>query len=372
MTLFSDPNGAPGQRRGRRGAIAAWILAAVAVVTGVLLITPAPYVIEMPGPAFDTLGTVEIDGETVPMISVPDNEFPTDGQLNLLTVSTLGTPVSEPPWYRVLEAWIDPTQTVIDIDRVYPDGVSVDDLNEQNAQAMQASQQAAIAAALTQLGYKFESTVSVGSVVADTPAAGVLREGDIVREVNGERVRSEDVLRSLIAANGVDVPMTVAIERNGRDRKVEVTPALGTDGITGKRVPQIGIVPLTEYVFPLQIVIQLDNVGGPSGGMMFALGIIDKLTEESLTGGEIIAGTGEITASGDVGPISGVRQKMVTASRIGATWFLAPVENCDEVTGNIPDGLSVTAVDTLQDSVDALGAISSGDGTGDLPTCPAP
>ena len=123
------------------------------------------------------------------------------------------------------------------------------------------------------------------------------------------------------------------------------------------------------YDFPFEVQIQLDKVGGPSAGMMFALGIIDKLTPGQLQGGENVAGTGTIDQSGAVGPIGGIQQKLHGALESGATWFLAPADNCDEVTGNIPDGLTVFSVSTLDQALTALEGIKTGD-TSDLPTCP--
>jgi PDZ domain-containing protein len=125
----------------------------------------------------------------------------------------------------------------------------------------------------------------------------------------------------------------------------------------------------TAYEFPFEVDIQLDDVGGPSAGMMFALGIMDKLEEGSLTGGEAIAGTGTIDASGTVGPIGGIRQKLFGAERAGAEYFLAPADNCDEVRGHVPDGLRVFAVKTLDDALAALGAVSSGGDLDALPAC---
>ncbi len=95
--------------------------------------------------------------------------------------------------------------------------------------------------------------------------------------------------------------------------------------------------------------------------MMFSLGIMDKLTQEDELNGAKVAGTGTIDASGDVGPIGGIRMKMWGAHDAGSKYFLAPIENCNEVVGNIPDGLSVFSVDTLDDAYNAIVAIGKGD-----------
>jgi PDZ domain-containing protein len=105
---------------------------------------------------------------------------------------------------------------------------------------------------------------------------------------------------------------------------------------------------------------------------MFALGIMDKLTPDTLTGGKRIAGTGTIDNAGEIGPIGGIRQKMYAARDTGdASYFLAPASNCDEVTGHIPSGLHVFAVKTLADSLKVLEAVREGSSTSGLPTCPA-
>jgi len=108
------------------------------------------------------------------------------------------------------------------------------------------------------------------------------------------------------------------------------------------------------------------DIGGPSAGMMFALGIIDKLTPMNLTGGKFVAGTGEIEASGKVDPIGGIQQKMVGARNAGATIFLAPAANCADVKGAIPAGLQVAKVSTLSQAVTDLETLKSG---GSVPSC---
>jgi PDZ domain-containing protein len=104
---------------------------------------------------------------------------------------------------------------------------------------------------------------------------------------------------------------------------------------------------------------------------MFALGIIDTLTEGELNGGENVAGTGTIEADGTVGPIGGIRQKLYGARDAGAQYFLAPASNCDEVVGHVPDGLQVIRTSTLEESLDALEVIADDGDVDALPTCTA-
>jgi len=122
------------------------------------------------------------------------------------------------------------------------------------------------------------------------------------------------------------------------------------------------------FDMPVDVTISIDDIGGPSAGTMFALGIIDKLTPEDEADGEVIAGTGTMDVTGAVGPIGGIRQKLAGAERDGADWFLAPAGNCDEVVGHVPDGLRVVRVATLHEARVAMEAIGAGE-AGDLPTC---
>ena len=119
-----------------------------------------------------------------------------------------------------------------------------------------------------------------------------------------------------------------------------------------------------------KVTMHVDSIGGPSAGMMYTLGLIDKLTPESESGGKTIAGTGTIDKKGNVGKIGGIQLKMLGAKRDGATWFLAPADNCSEVAGHVPDGLRDVKVATLDEAYRALVAIGKGQAD-DLPHCTA-
>ncbi len=121
-------------------------------------------------------------------------------------------------------------------------------------------------------------------------------------------------------------------------------------------------------VSKLKVSATAGDVGGPSAGLMMTLGIIDLVTPASETGGKTVAGTGTIGKGGKVGAIGGIRFKMIGARRAGASWFLAPASNCDEVVGNIPAGMRVVKVSTLSGAYSALVKIGTGQ-TSSLPAC---
>ena len=378
MTLFSDdassplgsdgprPVVTPAQRRRRRG----WIAFAVGfVVIAVLAFWPSAYVVQQPGPVYDTLGTAEHDGKEVPLITIDDAEtFPTDGTLDLLTVQVRGNPEQRATWFEVASAWFDPSKTVVPVEYVFPPDQTVEERNEQNAELMVDSQQDAIAAALSQLGYDFPQELAVGAIAKGSPADGQLKVDDVIVAVNGTPVSDVASVRALLAENGVDRAARFDVVREGVPTTVQVTPVESTTA-DGTTAPVVGIGTKYDYDFPIDVEIQLDDVGGPSAGMMFALGIGDKLTPGELNGGENVAGTGTIAADGTVGPIGGIRQKLYGAQDAGAEVFLAPESNCDEVVGHVPDGLRVFAVGSLQDSIDVLDAVREGEDVASLPTC---
>ncbi|GGF26612.1 YlbL family protein [Subtercola lobariae] len=340
------------------------LIAALALALGMSFI-PSPYVIEQPGPVFNTLGTSSHDGSEVPLISITGAPtYPTAGSLDMLTVSVVGTPSSLPSWAEIVGAFFDTSKAIVPLDAIYPPQVTVDQQNQENQAMMVDSQQEAIAAALTNLNIAFTTQVTVAQLADGSPATGILQVGDIIDSVNGTPVTSVDDLRAAVAANGDAQPATLVITRSGAQQTVQVTPTKASDGTI-----LLGIGAGATYTFPFTVNIQLDNVGGPSAGMMFALGIIDQLTPGELNGGKNVAGTGTISADGTVGAIGGIRQKMFGAVDSGASYFLAPASNCDEVVGHVPNGLRVFAVKTLSDSLTALGDISSGQGMDSLPTC---
>ncbi|WP_243224811.1 PDZ domain-containing protein [Microbacterium sp. CIAB417] len=359
------------QTRPRRLGLGVWALIVALIALVVLTFLPTPYVIQRPGPVYDTLGTAEdADGEEVPLIEISGAEtFETAGTLDLTTVQVVGNRQRTPSWFELALAWMDSSRAVVPIESVFPEGVTTEQRDERNAVLMVDSQHEATAAALGELGYDTGAQVEVVEVLDDGAAAGVLQPGDVILAIDGTAVESGAQLREAIQDAGGD-PISLTVQRWGEQTEVELTPQkTTTDGV---ETWLIGITLTTEYDFPIDVTIQLDDVGGPSAGMMFALGIVDMLTPGELNGGENIAGTGTIEADGTVGPIGGIRQKLYGARDAGADFFLAPASNCDEVSGHVPDGLQVFSTSTLDESIGILDTIAEGGDLSDLPTCDAP
>jgi Lon-like protease len=329
--------------------VVAGVAVIVALVAAVLI--PVPYVILGPGPTLNTLGK---DSSGKPLITISGHPvYPASGHLNMVTVSYEGGPGNQFNVLTGLRAWLDRSEAVVPQTELFAPGQSQQQVQQTDQQQMASSQQTATAAAFHQLGIGYKTVVQVVQTEKGMPAYGVLRSGDVISAVGGRPVTGVSQLTSLIKSQGSG-PVPLTIVRGGVTRQVQ----LGTSQVKGR--PVIGVVVQPQYQFPFPVNISIGDIGGPSAGMMFALGLIDKLTPMNLTGGRFIAGTGEISANGTVSAIGGIQQKMVGARQAGATVFLTPAGNCADTAGAVPAGLRVVKVSTLSGAVSALQALKAG------------
>lgn len=315
------------------------------------LVLPVPYVILSPGPTYNTLGT---DGSGSQIIVI-NGTAPkaTSGHLNMTTVNVSTQPLNA---FAALNGWLQHDEVVVPKSSIYPPGQSQKQVDQVNAQDFAASQDDAIAAASCELGYPAKFGVIV--VQADSPAQGKLKPADILQTLDGKPIDSAATLTALLRSATPGSQVTVQVIRAGKPVTVAITLGTPNAGQTGARIGiEVGPVCAT----PFSVDLGLGNqIGGPSAGLMFALGIMDKIGTADLTKGMFIAGTGTIDATGNVGPIGGIQLKMIAARDAGATVFLAPAGNCADVTGATPKGLNVVKVDTLHHAVQDLLAIQGG------------
>ena len=313
-----------------------------------------PYAAQGPGPTFDTLG--EVDG--VPVVDVEGAPtLETGGQLNMTTVSvrtnmTLG---------QALARWITTDDTIVPVEQVLPPDLSEDELREMNQQAFVASEASATIAAMHYLGRP--TTVAVHDVVGDSAAQGIIEAGDTILQVAGQAVETPSDVQKLVRARKPGDTVTLTLNRGGDDLAVEVT--LG-ENPHEKGQPMLGILMTSEPAGGLDVHYNLNDIGGPSAGMMFSLAVIDKLTPGQLNGGAFVAGTGTINDAGEVGPIGGIEHKIRASRDAGAQLFLAPKGNCDIAAGAKSGEMVVAAVETIDDAVKAMEDFAAGR---DVPTC---
>ncbi|MEU3061230.1 PDZ domain-containing protein [Streptomyces subrutilus] len=334
-----------------------------------------PYSEMSPGPTVNTLG----DAHGEPVLNISGRKtYPTSGHLNMTTVRVTGADYD----MNLLEAvygWLAGDNIVVPHENIYPDGKTDEQSTQENAEEFTQSQASAKVAALRQLGIPVTARVIVASVVKGSPSEGKLHAGDVIQAVDGTPVKAPEDVAKLVtlhkAGEPVEftiVPAAAAAEAAKANRepvgstKVTITSAKAE----GDGHAIVGIRAGTDHTFPFAIDIKLADVGGPSAGLMFALGIVDKLSPEDLTGGRFVAGTGTIDDAGKVGPIGGIQMKTIGARQAGARYFLTPADNCAAASRDVPDGLTLVKVSTIGDATAALEKIGKGDTAG-LPSCAA-
>jgi Lon-like protease len=337
-------------------------VAGVLVAAAVAAFAPVPYVILSPGPTLNTLGKLPGGRALIAISGHPT--YPVNGHLNMVTVSYQGGPQDKLNVFAALRAWLTPHEAVVPEVELFGPGQTQQQVTKQDTLQMTSSEQTATAAALCELGIPFTTVDTVAAVVRGYPAGGVLHRGDVIKAVDGTPVSCRRGTASLIRARAPGAPVTLTVVRTSGGHPATRHVRLTTTGVRGHAV--VGISVAESYVFPFSVQIRVGDIGGPSAGLMFALGIIDKLTPDNLTSGKFVAGTGEISVNGAVGPIGGIQQKMAGARQAGATVFLTPAANCPDTAGAVPAGMRLVKVSTLAGAVRALKALAAG---AQVPSC---
>ncbi|WP_246111276.1 YlbL family protein [Terrabacter aerolatus] len=347
--------------RGNKAILAAFFFFLVVMVVGSLV--HLPYAVMSPGPTQDTLGT-SADGKSTPIISISGlPTYPTDGALRFTTVRVEGGPGYPVDVWDILQAWIDPARDVLPVDDVFDPQVTQQQVAEENAIQMEGSQEEATAVALRAIGKQVPTHIAIAGITDTSKAKGVLQVGDRLDRIDGTAITTSEGVRDALQKKKPGDTVSMTVTRKGKELTLDVPTVAGQGGRTA-----LGVLLGLDHDFPAKITIDAGSIGGPSAGLMFSLGIYDKLTPGPLAGGRQIAGTGTIDDQGVVGPIGGIRQKLAGARDDGAQYFLAPADNCNEVVGHVPDGLQVFKVGTFDEGRAAVEAIAKGQ-TGSLPHC---
>lgn len=361
-------------------------VATCALLAGAFVL-PSSYVKEGPGPLFDVLGTYQ-EKDVIEVSGAPS--YKTFGKMNMTTVSVSGGPYTELSGAEAFYGWLafDGNRSlVVPTDALYPH-VSHEQATAATGAQMADSQTQAKVAAMRQLKMPVAEKVQVLTTVEGSPAASVLKGDDRIVKVGDKQIETlTDVPKAVNGSNGS--PIDVTVERDGKQQTFKLTPVRSSDNsrwILGAGLKQ-------SYDLPAHVQYNLDGVGGPSAGLMLALGTVDKLSEGTLladedAGGDpyrsYISGTGTIDANGKVGAIGGIKYKILATGRYGARYFLAPKENCDSIVkmqaqdpdlfnyyhaGQVRGTMVVVPVSTLDEAVKTVEAIKSGTPDDSLPRC---
>ncbi|MDO4630673.1 MAG: PDZ domain-containing protein [Corynebacterium sp.] len=320
-------------------------------IPGTDIALTVPYAAEGPGPMFNTLD--KVDGLDVVEIQGADVD-PTSGHLNMTTVSVR----TNMTLVQATSRWLFTSDNLVPIDQIIPQDKTAEEVDQLNQQAFLSSESSATTAALRYL--KKPLKVEVANVVPDSPANGVLTEGDSIIAINGETVDSggnaQEIVRSKKA--GEEITLTIS-HRDNPDETEEKTVTLAKHP-SDDSLPFLGIGMTTVPAGDIKVKYNLEDVGGPSAGMMFALAVVDKLSPGELNHGKYVVGTGTIDDNGEVGHIGGIEHKARAAADAGADLFLAPKDNCVNLRGKDFGDMKIVSVGTLEDAITQMDNYANG------------
>jgi Lon-like protease len=291
----------------------------LATLVGAVAGWPSPYALLLPGEA----------QAVIPRVMVPPDREQEAGELFFTVVNV--RPVT---WSEWAVARLDPqVEEIVSRDEIEPPDVPREVVDAYNRALMDESKAVASVVALREAGYPVEvrgQGARVVAVLPNSPAQGVLHEGDVILAQDGVQMPTAvDLVTSVQKRKpGDTVQLTVRRGDQTQELSIVTIPSPTEPGR-----PMVGVMLLTElfdFTLPFPVTIQSDGIGGPSAGLMFALGVYDRVTPGLLAGGQKVAGTGTLDVDGNVGPIGGAAEKVIGAERAGAVVFLAPSENLDE------------------------------------------
>ena len=249
---------------------------------------------------------------------------------------------------------------------ILPKGVTPEELSQISIQNMKTSENVAIAVALTYIGYDIGSKgdgVSVVGILDDSPVKDKLLKGDVLNSINGEEISSATEFIATLRRYQIGDFVTIGLERDfdGETKNIEVETKL-IEHIEYEGEPMVGFLATTineRFDFPFEVDIKTGNVGGPSAGLMMALNVYNNLIPEDITNSLVVAGTGTIEIDGSVGPVGGIKQKVIAAKRAGAELILVPTANFEEAIPMASESTAIVAIDSFEEALKVISEYSS-------------
>jgi len=294
-----------------------------------------------------------------PMVQIPAERLHPSRGTFILTSVVVQTPITAGEW---VVAKLSPVVKIVPPESIVPEDTTPQEQAREGYQMLDESETTAIVVGLRLAGYEADLVgrgVEVVEIQPESRAVGILRTGDVIRELNGNEIRLPSELVAEVQAQTGNSPVHLVLERDQRQVEVDV-PLIPASEPGGS--PKIGIVIQVagfdlDLPFPVEIVPE-KIVGGPSAGLMFTLTVYDLLSPEDLTGGRKIAGTGTISLDGSVGPIGGVELKVAAAEAAGATYFLCPVDNYADASA-VAGGIQVVQIASVDEALVFLQGLPS-------------
>ncbi len=365
----TDPIGRIEARRRnlRLGVVSAIVIVTLVIVASVVTV---PYEAITPGSTVEISKLISIPGQPPP---------PTSGSVSLVDVNLVPLRAINFLFFR-----LNPDNQIVSNGQIL--GTNSQAIyDEQGVLDMASAQQAATYVALRQLGYAISARptgVAVYEIESHSPAAtaaseGSLEVGDVIQDVGGVAVSDSASLREELLRYRIGEPVALTVHHFGHSKRhaVVIRPGqLSAKGAGGEVcIPRTGIIdrsirartgtpclgvvlmPMYQVVNqPFPINLDAEGIIGPSAGLAFTLGIIQKLDLLDLTHGLAIAATGTIAMDGAVGDVGGVRQKTIAVRNDGASVFFVPKSEFRLAQANAGPKLRVFPVASISQAIQDL------------------
>lgn len=324
------------------------LLLTIPKIPGTDISLAVPYAAEGPGPTFNTLD--DVDG--APVVDIKGAPLdPTAGNLNMTTVAVT-TGMTLP---QLIGMWAFSDATIVPLDQVIPQHLTREEVDTRNKEEFTNSEALATMAALRYLNLPLE--VTVADVMPDSPAEDLLKKGDAIRAVNGTKVTEPQEVQKIVQEAKPGSTITLSVLRGKRS----ITVPVGVEeNPHNKESSYLGVYLTSSSATGIDVHFNLNEVGGPSAGLIFALAVIDKLSPGQLNGGKFVAGSGTIDESGKVGAIGGIEHKVAAAHSAGAQLFLSPADNCSEAVSQDHGDMTIVSVTSLEEAIAQMKAFSEG------------
>ena len=284
-----------------------------------------------------------------------------EGNLYQLTVRR-----DEANVFVYLWSLVNPSYDLYPKELILPDGVTPQELSEISIQNMRTSENVAIAVALKNIGYEIETKgegVAVVGLLDDSPVKDKLKKGDLLNSINNVQIFSATEFISTLRTYSIGETVSIGLIRvvDGVSEQLFIETTL-IEHVEYKGEPMVGFLATTvneRFDFPFEVDIKTGNVGGPSAGLMMALNVHNNLIPQDITNSMVVAGTGTIEIDGSVGPVGGIKQKIIAAKRAGAELILVPVANFEEAKPFETDDTAIIAVESFDDALSVILQYSS-------------
>jgi PDZ domain-containing protein len=326
---------------------------ALTLILGIVVVSfnlPLPYYALAPGSARNVGPLIAASGDGAKV-------YPAQGQVLLTTIS-----LQQVHPVEALVGWIRSDVDVLPEEQILPPDTSDREYRQFNYQVMDESKQNAIVVGLRRLGYQVTEKgegALVEKVLPQFPAQGRLQPGDVIKAIDAKPVNLVADAVAVISSHQPGDTLTIDVTQADGTEPRQVQVPVAADPDQGNKTV-LGVLLTTfrrDFDTPFKVDIQSGNIGGPSAGLAFTLGVIDALTPGELTGGRKVAVTGTIEIDGRVGDVGGVAQKTSAVKAAGAEVFLVPAGEYEIAKQRAGTGLTVIKVTTLQEALDALGSL---------------